>query len=69
MIDLRVRYFLSLLWLVASHLYGQTGQGDRIAGAAFATRSPVLGQHGMVATSHPLATQIGLDVLKQGGRR
>ena len=23
--------------------------------------------HGMVATSHPLATQIGVDVLKQGG--
>ncbi len=63
-----IRYFLGLLWLVASHLYGQsTGKGDRLTGAAFATRSPILGQHGMVATSHPLATQIGLDVLKQGG--
>jgi gamma-glutamyltranspeptidase / glutathione hydrolase len=30
-------------------------------------RSVVLGSHGMVATSHPLAAQIGLDVLKQGG--
>lgn len=45
----------------------QTGKGDRISGLNFATRSPVLGQHGMVATSHPLATQIGLDVLKSGG--
>lgn len=64
----RVRYFFGLLWLVASHLYGQsTGKGDRLTGATFATRSPVLGQQGMVATSHPLATQIGLDVLKQGG--
>ncbi|WP_338876328.1 gamma-glutamyltransferase [Spirosoma sp. SC4-14] len=44
-----------------------TGKGDRITGPNFATRSPVLGKHGMVATSHPLATQIGLDVLKQGG--
>jgi gamma-glutamyltranspeptidase/glutathione hydrolase len=30
-------------------------------------RSVVMGTHGMVATSHPLAAQIGLDVLKQGG--
>ena len=40
---------------------------DRITGEAFATRSVVLGQNGMVATSHPLATQIGLDILKGGG--
>jgi len=40
---------------------------DRITGEPFATRSEVLGQNGMVATSHPLATQIGLDVLKDGG--
>ncbi len=41
--------------------------GDRITGKPFATRSEVLAMHGMVATSHPLATQIGLDVLKKGG--
>jgi gamma-glutamyltranspeptidase/glutathione hydrolase len=29
--------------------------------------SPVQGQHGMVATEHALATQIGLDILKKGG--
>ena len=40
---------------------------DRITGEAFASRSEVLGQNGMVATSHPLATQIGLDILKNGG--
>ena len=53
---------LSLLLVPAAH-----AQIDRINGRAFATRSPVLGQHGMVCTSHPLATQIGLDVLKAGG--
>lgn len=49
--------------LFAIQLFAQ----DRITGKPFATRSEVIGQHGMVATSHPLATQIGLDILKQGG--
>lgn len=33
----------------------------------FTTRSEVIAQHGMVATSHPLAAQVGLDVLKRAG--
>lgn len=40
---------------------------DRITGKLFATRSEVIAQNGMVATSHPLATQIGVEVLKKGG--
>ena len=40
---------------------------DRVTGEQFASRSEVIGQHGMIATSHPLATQIGLDILKKGG--
>ena len=40
---------------------------DRITGKAFATRSEVIAQHGMAATSQPLATQVAIDVLKKGG--
>ncbi|HEU4417957.1 MAG TPA: gamma-glutamyltransferase [Planctomycetota bacterium] len=42
-------------------------QIDRITGRPFATRSEVIAPHGMAATSHPLATQIAVDVLKAGG--
>ena len=40
---------------------------DRVTGELFATRSEVIAQHGMAATSQPLATQIALDILEQGG--
>ncbi len=41
--------------------------GDRVTGDWFATRSPVLAQNGMAATSQPLATEIAMDILKAGG--
>ncbi|MBI5690010.1 MAG: gamma-glutamyltransferase [Verrucomicrobia bacterium] len=59
----RLAAFL-LVGLVSSSAIAQI---DRVTGRAFATRSEVIAQHGMVCTSQPLATQVGLDVLKQGG--
>lgn len=40
---------------------------DRVTGQPFATRSPVLAKNAIAATSHPLATQIALDVMRNGG--
>jgi gamma-glutamyltranspeptidase/glutathione hydrolase len=42
-------------------------QIDRVTGKNFATRSEVLATHGMVCTSVPAATQVGLEILKRGG--
>jgi gamma-glutamyltranspeptidase/glutathione hydrolase len=40
---------------------------DRPAPNRHQSRSEVIAQHGIVATSHPLAAQAGLDILKSGG--
>ncbi len=42
------------------------GAGGRPVDADW-SRSPVYAQHGMAATAHPLASQIAIDILKQGG--
>lgn len=40
---------------------------DRITGLGFATRSEVIARNCMAATSQPLATQVALDVMRNGG--
>jgi gamma-glutamyltranspeptidase/glutathione hydrolase len=53
--------------IVSNVAYGQISRGDRYSGAPWATRSPVLAQHGMVASEQPLASEAAVEVLKKGG--
>ena len=63
-----------LLWAVWGAIFFTESIGmatepgyDRVVGKLHASRSEVIAQHGMAATSQPLATQIALDILKAGG--
>jgi gamma-glutamyltranspeptidase/glutathione hydrolase len=53
--------------LTANSAFGQMSRGDRYTGATWATRSPVLAQHGMVASEQPLASEAAVQILKNGG--
>src|ERR1700732_2082259 len=60
----KFNFGLLVLLIVGLRLNAQI---DRITGRNFATRSEVLARHGMVCTSVPAATQVGIDILKRGG--
>src|ERR1700746_2873845 len=54
-------FFSAILLLAANG-------GERFTPKAYRSgRSVTMATHGMVATSHPLAVQVGLDILKNGG--
>lgn len=56
-----------LIYLLSFLMSLKSFSQDRVTGELFSSRSEVISQNGMVATSHPLATQIGVDILKKGG--
>ena len=55
--------FTCLLSVPASHAEA----ADRVTGKPFATRSEIYAPKTMAATSHPLATQIALQTMRDGG--
>src|SRR6266404_4827593 len=63
----KVIQWISTSVLLATAAHVANSQIDRVTGRNFGSRSEVLARHGMVCTSVPAATQVGLDVLKRGG--
>ena len=73
------KFVLVVAVVCAGTVTGEQGPGQNQEGAArghgyarparspHSSRSEVIAPHGMVAASHPLAAQVGIDILKAGG--
>lgn len=63
----RPRYLMACLVLVSLLMNNSPHSAQNQSIAPRVTRSAVRAKHGMVASSQPLASQVGVDVLKRGG--
>ncbi|OFX01038.1 MAG: gamma-glutamyltransferase [Alphaproteobacteria bacterium RIFCSPHIGHO2_12_FULL_63_12] len=60
------RMLIASAVIVANASAQDLGPGARPVGPDW-SRSPVIAPHGMAATAQPLASQVAIDILKQGG--
>lgn len=58
---------IAILVVITGPTSGQISRGDRYSGAPWATRSPVIAEHGIVASEQPLASEAAIQVLRDGG--
>ena len=63
---MRIRVKIGVLLLMSSPVMAQL-PGDRPAPNPHSTRSVVIARNGMIATSQPLASAAGLQVMQEGG--
>lgn len=56
-----------LVVALAATICGLAPAHDRLCGRIDTSRSEVIAANGMVCAAHPLAVQIGIDILKKGG--
>ncbi len=67
MFKYKTRHKILTVLVLSIFVSTATNGADRVTGEVFAMRSPVLATSAMAATSQPLATQVALNVMKNGG--